>query len=382
MTHYNPYDWEDLEEFGIAQHFEVLGWNNVSWVSTDMNMIPESDFMDFDQLSLEQQIAAVNLCFLPEIWDGDSLTSRWVDNYSTVSGRVEETTEAPSASPSSSPSSSPSQSPSSSPSSGPTGAPSGLPSDLPSMVPSSIPSDFPSSIPSDVPSMVPSSIPSDVPSSIPSDVPSMVPSDFPTGEPTLGAKFGAKKKDSASSGGIEISVLDEQESYLQSDYPSSIPSDVPSNIPSDVPSMIPSDIPSMIPSDMPSMVPSSLPSDYPSLVPSSWSEEDSEGKVDAEPSPAPSVFIHDFMAIPTSDPSAGPSLECKDDTTWTYTNGNGVTRSCVDVGANPERFCALDWAGNVPDTRTISEACALTCGTCLNSTSDSDGEYQGLRRRS
>ena len=62
----------------------------------------------------------------------------------------------------------------------------------------------------------------------------------------------------------------------------------------------------------------------------------------------------------------GPVEEdvCEDDSTWSYANGQGIAKSCTEVGCKETEYRCSYWIGNNNgDTRLAREACPVTCGT-------------------
>jgi hypothetical protein len=154
VNHFSWYEWDELEEDGFQEYMAILGWTEASW-NGDAEY-PESEDMDFDELSETQREAAMQLCYFKEVWEMELSIPDWPAR--TIIEPSGTTRHSP------------------------------MPSFRPSLRPNREPSpDMPyedehSLIPSDVPSL----IPSDVPSLIPSNAPSTMPSPLaPTGGGTV-----------------------------------------------------------------------------------------------------------------------------------------------------------------------------------------------------
>ena len=68
MNHYEDFSWEELEEEEVQEWYEVLGWTERAWESGIDE--PTTEEEDWDELSDEQRLAAENICFFRETWDG------------------------------------------------------------------------------------------------------------------------------------------------------------------------------------------------------------------------------------------------------------------------------------------------------------------------
>jgi hypothetical protein len=71
MIHYRTYDWDELNEAGVQQHYVALGWTSGSWDEDDD--APATDGMYWPDLSQAQQDAAYELCYFRETWDEVSM---------------------------------------------------------------------------------------------------------------------------------------------------------------------------------------------------------------------------------------------------------------------------------------------------------------------
>jgi len=68
INHYEDYDWKELEEEGVVEYFEILGWSEESW--SENEGAPETEDFDWEELDDEQQAAAMELCYFEETWNG------------------------------------------------------------------------------------------------------------------------------------------------------------------------------------------------------------------------------------------------------------------------------------------------------------------------
>ena len=67
INHYFGYWWEDMENLGIDIYFLELGWSSENWDQPDNR--PETEDMNWKELSEDQQNAARELCYTEELWD-------------------------------------------------------------------------------------------------------------------------------------------------------------------------------------------------------------------------------------------------------------------------------------------------------------------------
>ena len=156
VNHYGYYSWDSLGS--VQQHLIALGWTEASW--NEEAPFPETEYIQWADLTAEQNRAAKGLCYLRETWDHIDLPL-WGLNVPA-------------------PTRTPTQAPTVSASDTPTVAPSLVPTLYPSTPPSLSLSTEPSAQPSLVLSTEPSTQPSLAPSSIPSGALSEVPSLQPT----------------------------------------------------------------------------------------------------------------------------------------------------------------------------------------------------------
>lgn len=73
VNHYDNYDWDELEEYDLAQYFVQLGWSNESWTGAAAE--PESESKLWQALTEAEKTAAGMICFFQGIWDEEDLTT-------------------------------------------------------------------------------------------------------------------------------------------------------------------------------------------------------------------------------------------------------------------------------------------------------------------
>ena len=82
INHYYEYDWYELVEWDIVKDYEGLGWTEDMWECSDGVVdggegvdcdVPESEDLDWEELSPKEQQHASNLCFFEELWNGNTL---------------------------------------------------------------------------------------------------------------------------------------------------------------------------------------------------------------------------------------------------------------------------------------------------------------------
>ena len=61
VNHYFGFWWEDIVKFQLDKYYSVLGWDEDSW-DNDKDA-PHTEAMYWDELTPEQQAAAVQLCY-------------------------------------------------------------------------------------------------------------------------------------------------------------------------------------------------------------------------------------------------------------------------------------------------------------------------------
>ena len=71
VNHYAGFWWEDLEYYGQASYFRLLGWDADAWDTHDLE--PETEDLYWDDLTQVQQAAATQLCYHRDLWDEISL---------------------------------------------------------------------------------------------------------------------------------------------------------------------------------------------------------------------------------------------------------------------------------------------------------------------
>ena len=62
--------WEELEFYGLDFFYSILGWNERSWAGLEEEPAKKS----WKQLNEEETIAAIELCYSFETWEGYDLT--------------------------------------------------------------------------------------------------------------------------------------------------------------------------------------------------------------------------------------------------------------------------------------------------------------------
>ena len=67
ILHYEGLWWQQLEQAGLAQHYETLGWDGEMWNSGVG--LPSTEGSFWYELTEEQKYAAAQLCFNPISWD-------------------------------------------------------------------------------------------------------------------------------------------------------------------------------------------------------------------------------------------------------------------------------------------------------------------------
>ena len=76
VNHYADYDWEDMQEQAsdAIPYWEDLGWSKESW-NGEVDYVPRTEIMEWDELSEQQQFAALQLCYFQETWSLVPLTA-------------------------------------------------------------------------------------------------------------------------------------------------------------------------------------------------------------------------------------------------------------------------------------------------------------------
>ena len=64
----DDYEWKDLNSLR-KKEWVILGWNELNWNKS--NLLPESEYKIWIDLSEEEKIAATNLGYNKDIWDED-----------------------------------------------------------------------------------------------------------------------------------------------------------------------------------------------------------------------------------------------------------------------------------------------------------------------
>ena len=69
VNHYVGLFWSSLEERGLETYYIALGWSVESWEGGAEK--PATEDLYWDELSLDQQNAATNLCYFKNLWNQD-----------------------------------------------------------------------------------------------------------------------------------------------------------------------------------------------------------------------------------------------------------------------------------------------------------------------
>ena len=67
VNHYEDYFWSELEDDGVAECYEALGWSQENWL--DEFPLPESEYKDWVDLTKKEKMAALCLCFFEDLWN-------------------------------------------------------------------------------------------------------------------------------------------------------------------------------------------------------------------------------------------------------------------------------------------------------------------------
>ncbi len=135
INHYYGYWWSDLVKDGYDEYFSILGWDEDKW--DNGSSAPETEGMEWDDMSAEQRAAAEQVCFFRELWNGVPI-SQW--DMSLFSSSNQTTTV-----PANVRSDSPSKVPTDMPTVGPIKSPSSSPVNQPSLSPTGKPTTKPTS---------------------------------------------------------------------------------------------------------------------------------------------------------------------------------------------------------------------------------------------
>ena len=71
INHYHGYWWADLVESGYDIYYALLGWNEDSWDND--GDAPNTEDMYWNELTIHQQVAAGQICYFRDLWDGISI---------------------------------------------------------------------------------------------------------------------------------------------------------------------------------------------------------------------------------------------------------------------------------------------------------------------
>ena len=67
INHYEDYDWDEMVDEDIAKYWEGLGWTESSWNGESDE--PESEGLDWEELTSDEQEYATEVCYFEELWD-------------------------------------------------------------------------------------------------------------------------------------------------------------------------------------------------------------------------------------------------------------------------------------------------------------------------
>ena len=71
VNHYVGLYWSTIEERGLEKYYIALGWSLESWEGGADE--PATKDLYWDELSLDQQNAATNLCYFKNLWNQDPI---------------------------------------------------------------------------------------------------------------------------------------------------------------------------------------------------------------------------------------------------------------------------------------------------------------------
>jgi hypothetical protein len=71
VNHYGDYLWAELEEEGVQQYYEALGWSEGTW--EELNFSPTTSELLWSELSNAERAAAEEICYTLELWNEVSL---------------------------------------------------------------------------------------------------------------------------------------------------------------------------------------------------------------------------------------------------------------------------------------------------------------------
>eukprot|EP00585_Thalassiosira_rotula_P003193 CAMPEP_0196135776 /NCGR_PEP_ID=MMETSP0910-20130528/4304_1 /TAXON_ID=49265 /ORGANISM="Thalassiosira rotula, Strain GSO102" /LENGTH=396 /DNA_ID=CAMNT_0041395965 /DNA_START=46 /DNA_END=1236 /DNA_ORIENTATION=+ len=69
INHYEDFSWEELEDMGMTQHYEGLGWTQAHWENPTDGEIPYTEARWWGQLTDNEKRAANGICFFEDNWD-------------------------------------------------------------------------------------------------------------------------------------------------------------------------------------------------------------------------------------------------------------------------------------------------------------------------
>ena len=72
VNHYQYFEWDGLGTQGVQQYYTTLGFTEDTWITRDRTR-PEAFDTPWEDLSVEHQAAAVQLCYFQDTWDQTDL---------------------------------------------------------------------------------------------------------------------------------------------------------------------------------------------------------------------------------------------------------------------------------------------------------------------
>lgn len=99
IAHFEDYFWHELQEDGLVQFYETLGWTKNSWEGSGGP--PETDNTEWIDLTPDEQLAARSLCFDQNLWDAMNLEDYVFATPAPTISPTQGPTQDPSSSPSS-----------------------------------------------------------------------------------------------------------------------------------------------------------------------------------------------------------------------------------------------------------------------------------------
>lgn len=82
MNHYGGHYWSNLKTLGVDHYWILLGWNSENWDGEDNE--PETESMEWSELTEEQQAAAAQLCYSEYLWNEEVPLDEWRVSLTTT----------------------------------------------------------------------------------------------------------------------------------------------------------------------------------------------------------------------------------------------------------------------------------------------------------